>query len=142
MAEKTSAHKIATQHQLIGSLFAGLARALSARNGGTAQRKIVGLRRVLDAHFLLEEEHYFPDMRDQRPDRAADLDRLVEEHVSMRKRAEEILARLGQAKSESEWETGSESESETDWETAAVAFDSLRSLFEDHEASERQLVGS
>ena len=126
MAEKTSAHKIATQHQLIGSLFAGLARALSARNGGTAQRKIVGLRRVLDAHFLLEEEHYFPAMRAQQPNRASDLDRLVEEHVSMRKHATEILARLDHA----------------EWEQAAGAFNALRSLFQNHEASERQLGGS
>lgn len=126
MAQKSPAHKIATQHRLIGSLFDGLARALSARDSGTAQRKIVSLRRVLDAHFLLEEEHYFPDMRDQRPDRASDLDQLVEEHVSMRKRAKEILAHLDQAK----------------WEGASGAFDALRSLFDDHEASERHLVGS
>jgi hemerythrin superfamily protein len=126
MTERSSADKIATQHRLIGSLFDGLARALSARDGGRAERKIVGLRRVLDAHFLLEEEHYFPGVRDQRPERASDLDRLVEEHVSMRKRAEEILARLDQA----------------EWQPATESFDALRSLFEDHEASERQLVGS
>jgi hemerythrin superfamily protein len=129
MEGKDSANKIATQHRLIGSLFAGLARALSARDRALSARRTASLRRVLEAHFVLEEQHYFPRLRAERPDRASDLDRLVEEHVDMRSLAEAILAEFDQ-----------DEHQRAEWQEAARVLNALHSLFERHEAAERKVV--
>ena len=126
MDQKSSAHKIATQHRLIESLFVGLGSTLSVRDEVLARRRSAGLRRALDAHFVLEEDHYFPRLCDARPDRAPDLERLIEEHVTMRSHADDVSAHLDRG----------------DWGAAVGTFDALRSLFKQHEAREREVVGS
>jgi hemerythrin superfamily protein len=126
MDGKNVGRKIATQHRLLKSLFEGLGTALSAHDDDSAQRRTAGLRRALDAHFLLEEEHYFPRVRDEQPDRETDLQRLVEDHLTMRSCVEQVSAQLDRA----------------EWEAAARTFNDLRARFQRHEASEREIVGS
>jgi hypothetical protein len=65
-------------------------------------------------------------MRDERPDREPDLQRLVEEHVDMRSHAVRISAHLDRA----------------EWQAAVQTFDALKSLFHRHEAFERKVVAS
>ena len=78
---RSVAIKIATQHRLIDSLIGNLAAALD--NGALAEAEDRGLRlmRAIEAHFTLEEDHYFPRAEAARAELADKLQVLRAEHV-------------------------------------------------------------
>jgi hemerythrin superfamily protein len=82
-AENDPAHKIATQHRLIKTLLRGLRSAIADGDASRTKRSLAGLQRALKAHFLLEEEHYFPRTRETRPELETQLRNLAEEHGDM-----------------------------------------------------------
>ena len=85
-------HKVATQHRLIESLLKELARAVSDGDGARSRSRLASLRRALEAHFALEEDHYFPALREARPDLDADLRALEEQHGQLRADLDRIAA--------------------------------------------------
>lgn len=93
-AERSSGDKVSTQHRILDTLLRSARKAAGAGDAAAATRKLAGLGRALDAHFVLEEEHYFPTIRRARPDLAEALDTLTEEHVDMRRSLGEIAERL------------------------------------------------
>lgn len=92
--ERDPAHKIATQHRLIESLLAGLRAAVAGGDAARAARSLAGLQRAFRAHFLLEEQHYFPLTREANPGVEPELQRLVEEHRAMLSAIERISGQL------------------------------------------------
>ena len=78
---RSVAIKIATQHRLIDSLIGNLAAALD--NGALAEAEDRGLRlmRAIEAHFTLEEDHYFPRAEAARAELADKVQALRAEHV-------------------------------------------------------------
>lgn len=126
MPERSSRDKVATQHQLIESLLRGLATAVASRDAERAGTRHASLSRALDAHFVLEEEHYFPRLREKRPDLAAALDALAEEHAEMRRMLAELTDALGAGA----------------WDEAARGATALERCFHGHEETERGVLAA
>lgn len=123
-AERSPAHKIATQHRLIKTLLRGLRSAIAEDDADRAKRSLAGLQRALKAHFLLEEQHYFPRTREARPELETELRALTEQHGDMLSR----IARLSTQIEEGEGVT--------------PALGSFESTFLRHEQTERDLLGT
>lgn len=122
--ERSSARKVATQHHLIESLLRGLRAAVDDRDAERARARRTSVARALDAHFVLEEEHYFPSLREVRPELGSELASLVEEHAAMRGLAETLAAQV---------EAG-------DWAPATETAASLERTFHRHEKTERGVL--
>ena len=122
--ERSPARKVATQHQLIESLLKGLRSAVEARDRDRSESRLTGLRRALEAHFVLEEEHYFAAARESHPELEPDLDRLGAEHREMLSRVESLVHDLR----------------DLAWDDAGPASASLERFFHRHEEVERKLM--
>jgi hemerythrin superfamily protein len=121
-AEKDPAHKIATQHRLIKTLLRGLRSAIADGDASRAKRSLAGLQRALKAHFLLEEQHYFPRTREARPELETELRKLAEEHG-------EMLSSIAWLSSQLE-----------EGDRTRQALGSFESAFLRHEKNERELL--
>jgi hypothetical protein len=120
------ADKVAIQHQLIESLFRGFDSALSAGDGAAVRARLGGLVDALEAHFTLEENHYFRARREAHPEAAEGLEALAREHAEMRESLETIARQL---------EAGAPGR-------AAETFRALVACFAEHEGREQELMGS
>lgn len=120
------AQRVASQHRIIESLMKGVRGAIAEGDLPRAKGRLVGLKRALDAHFVLEEDHYFPVTRKARPDLGADLEQLAEEHGAMRSALERISGHLD----------------ERAWDEAERAVAALDSSFRRHEEFEGKVLRS
>lgn len=118
------AHRVEGQHRIIEALVKGVRGAIEAGDLPRATGRLVGLTRALDAHFVLEESHYFPVTRKAHPDLGADLERLVEQHREIRSSLERIADHLDARA----------------WEEAGRAVAALDSSFRSHEDIEAKLL--
>jgi hypothetical protein len=118
--------KVGTQHRVLESLLRSMAAAARDADAVRARERLDRLRRALDAHFVLEEAHYFPERRSTRPDLAPELAALADEHGLMRGELERIGRHVeGSA-----------------WSDARRAIRALERTFREHERVETALLAS
>jgi iron-sulfur cluster repair protein YtfE (RIC family) len=91
--KRTVGDKIDTQHQLLNAQLSGALRAVDGGLGAGAADRVERLARSLELHLTLEEQHYFPERRDEQPDLADEIDRLVKEHAEFRRYLSEAVAK-------------------------------------------------
>lgn len=124
--ENELSQKVATQHGLIESLLKGLHSAIESADAARAKARLSSLQRALEAHFKLEENHYYPAKRASRPELEADLERLVDEHERCRFELARIDTELDAA----------------GWDAAARALAAFDSTLHQHEEFEQKLLGA
>jgi hypothetical protein len=114
------------QHAHLRACFTEIRMALARGDTSGCQDALERLRSVLEAHFELEDDVFFPALHGLRPDCAEGLERLSREHVGFA----DALRRLAK-----------------DLEDAGVdacerAFEAFAGSIAEHEAHEERLVGS
>jgi hypothetical protein len=120
------AHRVASQHRIIEWRMKGVRAAIAEGDLPQAKGRLAGLKRMLEAHFVLEENHYFPVARKARPGLGADLQRLAEEHGDIRSALERVSGHL----------------EERAWDEARRAVAALDSSFRRHEEFESKVLCS
>jgi hypothetical protein len=75
--------KIAIQHRLIDSLIGNLSAALDRGDLAEAEERGLRLVRAVEAHFTLEEDHYFPRAEAARVDLADKVRALRADHAEL-----------------------------------------------------------
>jgi len=91
---RSAAKKIATQHRLIDSLVRNLEGALANGVVAEAENRVQRLIHAIEAHFTLEEDHYFPRAEAERPELADEVRALRAEHVALARGLEQTAQHI------------------------------------------------
>jgi iron-sulfur cluster repair protein YtfE (RIC family) len=122
--ERSTADKVQTQHQLLESQLSGARRAIEDGDCTEATNRVERLARSLELHLTLEEEHYFPQLRANRPELAQDFDELLVEHTELRDSLRQAVALL----------------SHKDLPGGKAALNRYKAIFRGHEKREYDLL--
>ena len=93
---RSIANKVATQHQLIDSQLRNLAASLDGGLLPEAEKRLQRLMRSLEAHFTLEEEHYFPSAEAERAEVVEAIRSFRADHVELRRSLEDLAQSIGE----------------------------------------------
>ena len=121
---RSVASNVATQHRLIDSQLEKVAAALDNSDLADAEVRVPRLLRAVEAHFTLEEDHYFPRAEAARAELADKLRALRAEHMEMRRGLELTAQHVRDGATDQ----------------ARSAFVELRTLFVRHEREELALL--
>jgi hypothetical protein len=116
--------RIATAHRHLDALFVRTLSALRRGEVGPAARDLDGLCEALEAHFLQEENLYYPPIVSLRPDTKVALEAAIHAHAEFRTSLRTIAELLAQ---------GHHAE-------AVRAFDAFTAAFARHEVAEERAL--
>ncbi len=89
-----TARLIGGQHERLGPIFAELNTAVASGDTREAETAAFRLEGAMRAHFLLEEQIFFPALQSLFPDRIPELMALVNEHGHLRALLRSLIDRI------------------------------------------------
>ncbi len=91
---RQTARLVAAQHERLAPIFAELNTALASGGTREAETAAFRLEGAMRAHFLLEEQIFFPALQGLYPDREPELRMLIKEHESFRAQLRALIDQI------------------------------------------------